>query len=328
MQNTSGNDVYIGKVYDRTLNQWVLAVNGKSVWPVTHEDFFTCWSFRDFWWRHLARTSVDNIDEIAGANWVECELAKPTPETPTDEKYQNVLEFYPIDQQRSEVGYPMDFFKSNTLADGAKVVCLADSTEFPPLEDWNHPFWYSLRENMPSEGVDVRIRFRFPNPCAVNEEIPVETVVRIKPRCEEEIKQIRSWYHSTPEEFFPKEQFSMKSWLQSSIIDTNPNPKRNRRYLLKRLSVEEVAEPWGYPITISGKKGENIEVMPWFFMRIGNRKLFGSGVPKDLTGWRRLEESWTPGTMRDEMKMTRFLIEICETEANHLKLHNGRLTGH
>ena len=52
----------------------------------------------------------------------------------------------------------------------------------------------------------------------------------------------------------------------------------------------------------------------WFFVRIGNRYPATPGTPETWQGWMALEESLTPSTMRDEIRLTRILIQYCDTE--------------
>ena len=48
---------------------------------------------------------------------------------------------------------------------------------------------------------------------------------------------------------------------------------------------------------------------PWLFVRIGNRKPCDPNNPTTLDGWRKLEASLTPSTMRDEVRLVRLQLE-------------------
>ena len=56
------------------------------------------------------------------------------------------------------------------------------------------------------------------------------------------------------------------------------------------------------------------EHFPYRFLRHGNRKPGDPVCPKTWQGWKELEESLAPSTMRDEIRMTRILIQYCDTE--------------
>jgi hypothetical protein len=52
---------------------------------------------------------------------------------------------------------------------------------------------------------------------------------------------------------------------------------------------------------------------PWCFINVGNRYPGPPNHPTTWQGWRELEESITPSTMRDEIRLTRILIQYCDT---------------
>ena len=53
---------------------------------------------------------------------------------------------------------------------------------------------------------------------------------------------------------------------------------------------------------------------PWYFVRLGNRYPGDPNAPETWQGWKELEESITPSTMRDEIRLTRILIQYCDTK--------------
>ena len=57
-------------------------------------------------------------------------------------------------------------------------------------------------------------------------------------------------------------------------------------------------------IVINGNKYD-----PWMFIRLGNRKPSDPNNPTTLDGWRKLEASLVPSTMRDEVRLTRLQLE-------------------
>ncbi len=49
-------------------------------------------------------------------------------------------------------------------------------------------------------------------------------------------------------------------------------------------------------------------------LRQGNRYPGPPNTPETWQGWKELEESITPSTMRDEIRLTRILIQYCDTK--------------
>ena len=68
--------------------------------------------------------------------------------------------------------------------------------EFPPLEDWNAPFWKELREKMPPEGVICQFQMSH---WRDSEQKSVVLDILIKPRPENEMALLEKWYNNTPE---------------------------------------------------------------------------------------------------------------------------------
>lgn len=51
------------------------------------------------------------------------------------------------------------YVKEQILEPGAKDMSRSCSWEFPPLEDYNAPFWKEFREKLPPEGASCQLRF-------------------------------------------------------------------------------------------------------------------------------------------------------------------------
>ena len=149
----------------------------------------------------------------------------------------------------------------------------ANSFEFPPLEDWKNPFWEQLKKDLPSEG--KRIPFSINNGAATVD-------ILVKPRPESEMALLDKWYKNTPEKTFP-------------IIAINHKIPQN--YVLRGS--------WRSRIWIGWYRYD-----PWLFVRLGNRKPCDPNNPTTLDGWRKLEASLTPSTMRDEVRFVRLQLEI------------------
>jgi len=158
--------------------------------------------------------------------------------------------------------------------------------EFPPLEDLKEPFWQELSKKMPRGGVICKLRIQHSygyNDPNLNQPrtVRIEQDILIKPRPINEMALLEKWYKNTPENLFPKIDGSRK-------VPHNMDLKSSGRS----------------DIVINGVKYD-----PWLFIRLGNRKPSDPNNPTTLDGWRKLEASLIPGTMRDEVRLTRLQLE-------------------
>jgi len=174
------------------------------------------------------------------------------------------------------------------LQPGEKYSYQKNYLEFPPLEDWNDPFWKELCEKMPPEGITCKLHIKHgyndPYLHLIRPQMEVEQDILIKPRPKNETALLEKWYKNTPKKLFPKaDQFNRKV----------PNFED---YDLRSSGRSD--------IKIGGNRYD-----PWMFIRLGNRKPSDPNNPTTLAGWRELEASLTPSTMRDEVRLTRLQLE-------------------
>ena len=108
--------------------------------------------------------------------------------------------------------------------------------------------------------------------------------VVVKFRNDKEMKLIDRWLRDTPEEFFPRS-----------------GSYRNAEYVYKFRTDK-----------VSGKL--ILGHSPWMFMTMGNRYPADPNAPETWQRWKELEESITPSTMRDEIRLTRIMIQYCDTK--------------
>jgi len=162
--------------------------------------------------------------------------------------------------------------------------------EFPPLEDWDTPFWTEVREKLTQDGVKLELRMMeswFDLALSISnkrgEYSSVETTLEIliKPRPESEMALLEQWFKSTPEKLFPKVDLYSKVPHDSSLKSSGQSD-----------------------IVLNGTRYD-----PWLFIRLGNRKPSDPNNPTTLDGWRKLEASLVPSTMRDEVRLTRLQLE-------------------
>jgi hypothetical protein len=96
------------------------------------------------------------------------------------------------------------------------------------------------------------------------------------------MKLIEQWYHNTPKKIFP------------FVVED--------KYLYK------IRPP---------DRRDGIKILghsPWQFITLGNRYPSDPNAPETWQEWKQLEESITPSTMRDEIRLTRILIQYCDTK--------------
>ncbi len=198
------------------------------------------------------------------------------------------------------------------LPAGEKRLCELAAIEFPPLEDWENwenPFWTNLRENLTSDGVVCQLQITCQFPYNANDEYDdvssSSSQVRIlrhsqwgiyrfqdktatqnivvKPRPEKETNVLDKWYNYTPEELFP--------------ADTKTGNKGFDDIHRRKVDDE-------YFIVVNGLKYD-----PCRFTRTGFRKPSIPNNPTTLEGWRNLDDKMCDSTMRDEVRLTRLLLE-------------------
>ncbi len=103
--------------------------------------------------------------------------------------------------------------------------------------------------------------------------------ILVKPRPNNEMALLEEWYRNTPKEYFPSEKPAL-----ARSYDKGKSNIRFSRFDLRSYD-------------------------PWLFIRVGNRKPSVPNNPRTLAGWRELEASLAPSTMRDEVRLTRLRLE-------------------
>ena len=157
------------------------------------------------------------------------------------------------------------------LKPGEKICNLVLVAELCPLEDLNAPFWTELRERSTSEGILCTVEVQSIHGLTATFD------VLVKPRPDAEMALLEEWYEKTPESLFPFTGYTGK----------RPNSGK---------SDVRVGTP-------------SKSYSPWSFIRTGNRKPSDPNNPTTIAGWRELESSLAPSTMRDEIRWTRLKLE-------------------
>ena len=191
------------------------------------------------------------------------------------------------------------FPEEQILEPGAERLSRSCSWEFPPLEDWNEPFWKELREKLPPEGASCQLRFSLTTTefqddlSTVDSSHDVVLDLWVTPRSEKETQLLEGWLHSTP-------------------VDLLPNDVGDRKEPRKDKSSEEILDL--RMECLQGSEESKIKIGenrwdPWLFIRTGNRKPSDPNNPTTLKGWRELETQLSPSVMRDEVRFTRLQLE-------------------
>lgn len=169
------------------------------------------------------------------------------------------------------------------LAKLGKKYCIRRfSVEFCPLQDYEDPFWKELREKTTPQGIHCTMTIRgvLGTDWLGAKEFVYSQDILVKSRPANEAALLEKWYKNTPKLFFPNEGYSCVARFF----------ERGKRDI--RLSSSD----WRY-------------YDPWLFIPVGYRKPSIPNNPRSLKGWRKLEASLVPSTLRDEIRLTRLRLE-------------------
>jgi hypothetical protein len=175
-----------------------------------------------------------------------------------------------------------------TVKPGEKYPVQKISLQFPPLEDWNDQFWQTLRRMIRKEDAACQLHIKRAHFVRTSEKTSPELVcdVLVKARSLDETAFLERWFKDTPKTLLPEIDRDRKVPYSGSLESSNESN-----------------------ITINGE-----EYNPWYFIRLGYRKPSEPNNPTSLEGWRELEASLTPSTMRDEIRFTRLQLEYYSAE--------------
>jgi len=204
-----------------------------------------------------------------------------------------------INDTEDVLRYPVLFEEeSNTVADrirtpfivsaGDEVVVYRERLQFPPLEDIDMEFWKNVASaisNGKSKELYLTCQCQLDKP---KDQAPIAVTVRkafiIKQRNEKEEQLLRTWYSQSPEEIFPVTKDGRKYGKGES----------------------------GSPVYLQDKiiKVKNYQLHPAYFVSWANRTPPQGFCPETWQGWKELEESFSPSTIRDEIRLTRIIIQF------------------
>ena len=177
------------------------------------------------------------------------------------------------------------------LPDESRIIYV-HTFEFPSLEDQRHPFWEKLVDKFETDGV-VACTMRF----TVGRRDP-EIVGRvlnhnidIRPRSKQEMDLLKLWLDKSDKKHLPV------TWLMDRIPRFKVPFGREMFSAIDDNEIVVQREPYN----------------PWLFFRLGNRKPPAHLCPTTWQGWKELEDNLAPSTMRDEIRLTRILVQYCDT---------------
>ena len=227
-----------------------------------------------------------------------------------------------------ESGYSdiMGFPPQIALAPGEEYEYGTAAVEFPPLEDWNEPFWRGVRELLATEGrVELRMRIPFTRriglggeatsfgepPCLETDWTDTKGVFEKKivltRRPEAETKRFDEWFASTPVGLWPEREKTRGE----ATFKLPPKFTRARNVCGQEAGGRKIRASGRSDVELGGF-AEKFDV--WNFVRFGNRKPSDPNNPTTLDGWRKLEAEFSPSTVRDEITLTRLLLEYYSAE--------------
>ncbi len=191
--------------------------------------------------------------------------------------------------------------QSKDLPPGEKRLAGKAAVEFPPLEDWNDPFWKELREKLTPDGIVCQLQVAQQYGIGMNRQTAVfKQDILVKPRPEGETALLEKWFDDTPEEVFPRRG----KFEKASDVST--------------YGKDDVVYSWGredignYLIVVDGK-----EYHPRYFVRSpAFRKPFIPNNPTTLDGWRELESKFCDSSLRDDITFTRLLLDYLAANAD------------
>ena len=172
------------------------------------------------------------------------------------------------------------------LAPNESVIKSRLVLDFPPVEDWNAPFWKALRDKVTPEGIKCSLKFNYLHslntedkscPKYVQESVCYEFLMKSRP--ESEMSLLEDWVKASSGQYLPYETVGRKIWRSLGKKSTN------------QISL--------------GLNKYNVSS----FVRLGNRKPSDPNSPTSLKGWRELESSLAPSSIRDEIHLTCLLLE-------------------
>lgn len=184
-------------------------------------------------------------------------------------------------------------FSFSEIQPGKSSVYFMRTINVPPLVDLNEPFWEKHLSNLRFADEEFTLCVSFKGYFANNHDgvgrnkepiqITLETPIVMKQRFEKEMALIYKWYKSLFD-YLESDEFQ-----EFGVLGTYSGMPKN--------------------VVIKNEKFNH-----WYFFQFGNLYPNTTDVPVTWQDWKQLEDSLTPSTMRDEIRLTRTIIQYCDTE--------------
>ena len=206
------------------------------------------------------------------------------------------------------------------VSPSTKKTIFVSEIQLPPLDDLHHPFWKKWCELLDQkiEGkvltLDIEMLglipagygsdgYHTPKNDPVPQRMSVDVKIQARPKME--MNLLNSWHDSTLlKGLFPIIQ-------QREEVHNHTDNYRDNNIRKVPYGMLDVGETETNKIVVQGER-----YSPWRFIRLGNRYPSDPNAPETWQGWKQLEESLMPSTMRDEIRLTRILIQYCDTESS------------
>jgi len=198
--------------------------------------------------------------------------------------------------------------------------------ELPALEDIDFPFWEEAKKRLEvGESIVAYVGMEEPHNSRAPWPEPnyryISKPFIIKPRPGSEMELVKNWLEGTPERLRPApfdqlvkegnyfEVYGTTDEFEAVTLTPKPGFVSKERYLKINRNLGFYFASNEHFIHVQGK-----EYFPYYFLRHGNRKPGDPVCPTTWQGWKELEESLSPSTMRDEIRLTRIIIQYCDTQ--------------
>jgi len=176
------------------------------------------------------------------------------------------------------------------------TIYFAKSFQFPPLEDIQDNFWRKGISEIKETATDYPLKIHFhilpkilpkENRLKNISELIIMQNVVLKSRTKADMELVEKWYQNTPVNLFPTLH---KDFYRLFKVSQDCFQKDNN----------VIPQIHNYSALI--------------FMSHKNRYPNTFNAPETWRGWKDLEERISPSTMRDEIRLTRMLIQYCDTK--------------
>ena len=211
---------------------------------------------------------------------------------------------------------PEGFGMSRVVPAGEKAEIYLRFVQMPPLEDLKFPFWQAMISDIPEDGRDLILKCELPT-----NDVEFQVPLRIVPASDTRLQLMNKWYDATPEPWLPYYEYRNGRLIPWKIdIDasfTSSEKEDMYKFHRKRGNLGShrfrvSPESLGIPCNMINIQQH--QIAPGAIRKARDRLPGDPNCPETWEGWKELEELLEPSTMRDEIRLTRMMIQYCDTE--------------